>query len=431
MNNPDPKQYWLILSHCFNMDGRAASQTITDKLPYLEKAGIEPIILSGVSGDYDQRYLHYQFVPWGPSGLRFDIRHVIASHIGRGILYKTLVGLMGLFLAPFIILERGLLGWQSQWSWSLPATLRSLWLIHKYKPAVLYTTGGAYSAHLAGYWIKRLTGIKWIVEVHDPMVKPGTIPHTRDERLNAYIEGRICNYADLAWWFTDGALAGAKMRYPQMGNRGVVILPGVAKPSVSAEYQRGDKMIISHFGSLSDTRSMQPFVEALHLMLQRKPEIRGRLQVHIFGGSIDHAASAAITKYKLEDLIVAHGRLERSANTGLSGREQVLQRMYQADCLLLIHGTISDCREYIPSKLYEYLWTGRPVMALTYQNPQLDQMVRERGGYVAQGDQIEAVLNVIERAFTDWQHNCLPISNIPAIGVQQAVNRIMDEVSKL
>ena len=221
------------------------------------------------------------------------------------------------------------------------------------------------------------------------------------------------------------------MRYPQMGNRGVVILPGVAKPSVSAEYQRGDKMIISHFGSLSDTRSMQPFVEALHLMLQRKPEIRGRLQVHIFGGSIDHAASAAITKYKLEDLIVAHGRLERSANTGLSGREQVLQRMYQADCLLLIHGTISDCREYIPSKLYEYLWTGRPVMALTYQNPQLDQMVRERGGYVAQGDQIEAVLNVIERAFTDWQHNCLPISNIPAIGVQQAVNRIMDEVSKL
>ena len=431
MNNPDSKQYWLILSHCFNMDGRAASQTITDKLPYLEKAGIEPIILSGVSGDYDQHYLHYQFFPWGPSGLRFDIRHVIASHIGRGILYKTLVGLMGLFLAPFIILERGLLGWQSQWSWSLPATLRSLWLIRKYKPTVLYTTGGAYSAHLAGYWIKRLTGIKWIVEVHDPMVKPGTIPSNRDDKLNAYIEGCICKYADLAWWFTEGALKGARQRHPELGNRGVVILPGVAKPTVTRRYQRGEQMIISHFGSLSDTRSLQPTVKAIHILLEQYPEMRSKLRVHIYGGSIDRLAKADIQKYGLEDVFISYGRLERSEATGMSGRDQVLERMFQADCLLLVHGTISDCREYIPSKLYEYLWMGRPVIALTYQNPQLDQLVIERGGYVARGDQPEEVSGVIERAYTDWLNNSLPTTKLPAIGVEQAINRILDEVAKL
>ena len=431
MNNPDSKQYWLILSHCFNMDGRAASQTITDKLPYLEKAGIEPIILSGVSGDYDQHYLHYQFFPWGPSGLRFDIRHVIASHIGRGILYKTLVGLMGLFLAPFIILERGLLGWQSQWSWSLPATLRSLWLIRKYKPTVLYTTGGAYSAHLAGYWIKRLTGIKWIVEVHDPMVKPGTIPSNRDDKLNAYIEGCICKYADLAWWFTEGALKGARQRHPELGNRGVVILPGVAKPTVTGRYQRGEQMIISHFGSLSDTRSLQPTVKAIHILLEQYPEMRSKLRVHIYGGSIDRLAKADIQKYGLEDVFISYGRLERSEATGMSGRDQVLERMFQADCLLLVHGTISDCREYIPSKLYEYLWMGRPVIALTYQNPQLDQLVIERGGYVARGDQPEEVSGVIERAYTDWLNNSLPTTKLPAIGVEQAINRILDEVAKL
>jgi hypothetical protein len=99
-------QRWLILSHCFNMDGRAASQTITDKLPYLVEAGIEPIILSGVSGEHDKTFKHYQFVPWGPSGLRFDMRHVIASHLGRGYVYKLIVGLMGLLLLPFIVVER-------------------------------------------------------------------------------------------------------------------------------------------------------------------------------------------------------------------------------------------------------------------------------------------------------------------------------------
>lgn len=422
-------QRWIILSHCFNMDGRAASQTITDKLSYLAEAGIVPIILSGVSGEHDKKYLHYQFVPWGPAGLRFDLRHVIASHIGRGIFYKILVGILGLILAPLIVLERGFLGWQSQWSWALPAALRSLWLIHKYKPTVLYSTGGAYSAHLAGYWVKRLTGIRWIVEVHDPMVKPGTVPATRDEKMNAYIEGRICMHADLAWWFTDGALEGAKSRHPELGKRGVVILPGVAKPTVSAQYQRGEQMILGHFGSLSDTRSLHPVVTALHTLLQQKPECRETIRVHVYGGAIDRHARADIARFGLEDVFVAFGRLERSPETGLSGRDQVLQKMFEADCLILVHGTISDCREYIPSKLYEYLWTGRPVIALSFQNRQLDELVKQFSGYVASCEKQDEIVRVLERAYLDWANNTLPTPALPAIGVQQAVSRILEQVA--
>ena len=43
------KQDWLVLSHGFNMDGRAASQTITDKIPHLLARGIKPIVLSAVT----------------------------------------------------------------------------------------------------------------------------------------------------------------------------------------------------------------------------------------------------------------------------------------------------------------------------------------------------------------------------------------------
>jgi hypothetical protein len=425
------KQYWLILSHCFNMDGRAASQTITDKLPHLAEAGIEPIILSGVSGDHDKKFLHIQLLPWGPSGLRFDLRHVIASHLGRGFRYKLLVGLMGLLLSPFIFIERLLLGLQNQWSWSFPATVRSLWLIYKYKPAVLYTTGGAYSAHLAGDWLKKLTGIKWIAEIHDPLVKPGMSPHARDEKMQAYIEKIVCRNSDLVWWFTEGALRSAQLRHPELGSKGVVILPGVASPAIRGEYRRGDLMIISHSGSISDTRSMMPVVEAIDALLKISPELRSKIRVHIYGGSLDRKSKAEIARLKLEDVFIGFGRLEKDPVTGISGRDQVLQRMFQADCLLLLHGTIAECSEYIPSKLYEYMWTSRPVIALTYQNPQLDQLVSERGGYVAHADQPEEVLNAIQRAITDWQSNRLPVSGKPAIGVQQAVNSILDEVNRL
>jgi hypothetical protein len=56
-------QHWLILSHCFNMDGRAASLTITDKLKYLTERGIKFTVLSGVSGTHDKRFEHLQLLP--------------------------------------------------------------------------------------------------------------------------------------------------------------------------------------------------------------------------------------------------------------------------------------------------------------------------------------------------------------------------------
>ena len=65
-------QRWLLISHAFNMDGRAASLTITDKIPYLLEAGIKPVVLSGITGTKDDRFPHQQFLAWGPSAFRFD-----------------------------------------------------------------------------------------------------------------------------------------------------------------------------------------------------------------------------------------------------------------------------------------------------------------------------------------------------------------------
>lgn len=76
-------QRWLILAHAFNMDGRAASQTITDKMPHLLAAGIEPVVLSGALGRQDAHLEHHQLWPWGPAGIRFELRHVLRDRWGK------------------------------------------------------------------------------------------------------------------------------------------------------------------------------------------------------------------------------------------------------------------------------------------------------------------------------------------------------------
>ena len=421
------EQHWLILSHCFNMDGRAASLTITDKLKYLTERGIKFTVLSGVSGSHDKRFEHLQLLPWGPSGLRFDLRHVVAMKFGRGVIYRIVGLVTSIVLSPLVVLERLSFGLQSQSSWVLPAVVRSLWLIHKYRPTVIYTTGGAYSAHHAGYWLKKLTGIKWIAEIHDPMVVASG-KKARNERFMAKLEGYICRNADLVWWFTEGALGSARKRYPELGRRGVVILPGVEPFSTHADYQRGSQMIIGHFGSLSSTRSLYPVVKAIATLLEKQPEIRSQVRIHVYGGNIDSLAKKEIDRRKLGDVFVGFGRLEKSEITGKSGREQVVDLMHQVDCLLMVHGALEDCREYIPSKVYEYFWASRPIIALTYQNPQLDRMMKERNNYVAPYDSGDQIVELLAKAYADWDADQLPQTTVPAIGTKQAVDAILNEL---
>jgi hypothetical protein len=80
------------------------------------------------------------------------------------------------------------------------------------------------------------------------------------------------------------------------------------------------------------------------------------------------------------------GRIETDPITGMSGREQILQRMRTVDVLLLLHGVEPICAEYIPSKMYEYLWMQRPILALVYRNPQMSKILQVMGHRVIETD---------------------------------------------
>ena len=251
-----PRQRWLILAHAFNMDGRAASQTITDKLPHLKRAGIDVVVISGVSGTHDALIEHHQVWPAGPAGLRFELRHVLRRRFDNRLIYRTLMTLASIVLLPFLLVEKLLRPVESSWSWWLSAYLKGKSLAHRQAFDLIYSTGGAFSAHLAGCALKKATGTPWLAEVHDPLVTPGTKPTTAQQRMQSRVERLICTDADLAIWFTEQALASALARQPQLGGRGRMMLPGIDSPfKTLPPYQSGSKFIIGYFGSLSATRT--------------------------------------------------------------------------------------------------------------------------------------------------------------------------------
>lgn len=436
------KKNWLILSHGFNMDGRASSLTITDKIPYLLDAGIKPHVFSAITGIKDTRFPHKQFLAWGPAAFRFDFRHWIANQYGRGLFYKVSTGLVSLLLAPFIALEKFFLGYSSQWSWAMPAYVHALKLIRDGKVDLIYSTGGAWSAHLAGLWLKKKTGLPWIVEIHDPLVirknpddQGFEKPKNRDAQFRQYLEKQICKYADLAWWFTDGALHYAKVRNPNLNTpnnaQGFMVLPGAEPPgglSESKTHQYSDHLNLCHFGSLANDRSLSTILKALIPLLKKFPEARERIRIHAYGAPLDPLTVEAVNNLKFEDVLLAHGRLEKDLATGKSGRERVVEKMQSADVLILLHGNDEWCAEYIPSKLYDYLWTGRPIWGITHRNPQLDQMLLDRSAYLSPQNDVDAVELALERIWLDWKSHKLIEPKWLPVGVDQAVQKILEKV---
>ena len=371
------------------MDGRAASQTITDKIPHLQAAGIELVVLSGVSGAHDTRFEHHQLWCAGPAGLRFELRHVLQKRLGKGLAYRVLLLLASLVLLPFMFIEKLWRPVESSWSWWLSAYIKGRLLARQKPFDLIYSTGGAFAAHLAGRALKQATGTPWLAEVHDPCVTPVLTPglhvdapQTAQQRMQARVEQLICTHADVAVWFTNQALASAQARNPQLGQRGRVMLPGVDKPfDVLPPYTPGPKMVVGHFGSLSATRNLTPMFKAMELLHAENPGILNKLVLHITGGPLDEVSANYLQGMNPEvRQAVQHlGRIEFDPTSGISGREQILRRMRATDLLLLLHGQEPICAEYMPSKMYEYLWMQRPILATVHHNPQMNDILIDMG----------------------------------------------------
>jgi len=243
-------------------------------------------------------------------------------------------------------------------------------------------------------------------------------------RFSGWLEGIICKYADVVWWFTEEALARAHARHPELGERGHCLLPGSNPPEfVRSPYRRGKHLVIGHFGSLADTRNLEIFLLGLRRALVKNPQWAEDIRLHLYGGGIDAISARALHDFPHPSMIEQFGRLETDPKTGESGRDQVIKRMNAVDCLLLLHGTIPVCEEYIPSKMYEYLWTQRPILALVWHNPQMERMLRELGHWAVKSDDAESVATALEELHARWMRDDLADSGVPSPYTSEAITR--------
>ena len=379
---PVEEKYWLILSYRAHIDGSACSQHIDDRLPFLEQEGIRPILLTGPVGERSRRYPHYRTWSLAPSGIRFELRHFLRKHLRKRWQFKLVETIVLLPVFPFYLLEKIVINLESEWSWFVTAAVRGLLLRRRYRIEVIYSTGGSASAHVAALLINRFSSQPWLAETQDPLVHDQQWQRSRMVlRLYRWLEKRIAAACTAFIFPSTAAMENARRRVGEPF-AGVVILPG-SSPSLfgPARYAKGAYCHFAHFGSLAGTRNLQVFFQALDLLLQDDPALRSCIRIDLYG-SFDQLSIAAMHRYGLESLV---------SHFGLIDRKKALEAMQRADCLLLIQNVTFFSSETIPSKVYEYLLSGRPVLGLVYQNAELTEILAAHSHFVAAADDAHGV----------------------------------------
>lgn len=402
---------WLIVSYFTRIDGMACAQHLDDRIDCLQAKGITPVILSGICGGKWPDLHHFSVPSVAPSGIKFELRHLKK----KVPFLKLIKPLLDLFLLPFFLLEKLLIDLDSQWSWFPMAALVGNQICKEDLPELVYSTGGAASAHLVAAIIARKHGIKWVAEFQDPIVFDNWLRSKRAYKIYGWLERLVCKRASAVIYLTAAALSNAKER-TVLDDRGWYIYPGADPAHIPCvPYNKGDACCFAHIGSLGGSRNLLTFLEGLRLAIAEKEELVVSVRLCLYG-TCDRASKDAIKSFPYPSMITNYGRVSRNES---------LVAMKTADVLLLIQNTEAISTETIPSKAYEYFHSKRPILGLVYDNKELDEMLLSLGHVSVKADDPEAVKDGILQAFQEWQLGPTKVISPSPYSVDFAVDRLI------
>jgi hypothetical protein len=110
-----------------------------------------------------------------------------------------------------------------------------------------------------------------------------------------------------------------------------------------------------------------------------------------------------------------------------------MEAMRQTDVLVVLHGGDgSVCYEYIPSKFYEYLLTGRPILGLVETGTELEDFLLANNHVSVDKDDVSKVKEAVKAYVDSWNSSGLEDKQARSpFTVEATVNTLMAAVSDI
>lgn len=292
----------------------------------------------------------------------------------------------------------------SEITWYFNACKLGLNIIFNRPIKIIYSTSPSETNHLVGLKLKEKTGLPWVVDFRDgwmfePLQKARISSPVR-MYVESKLEEKVIKNADRIITVNEINAQDIITRYPNYAKKVSIIYNGYDRDDLlriysSIKIQEKSKFRLVHTGKISLSRAgteiaFELFLKALKNMRNNQSSIINDLEV-IMLGKLTSQEIKNIEKYGLKDCFCLSGEVSY---------EKALEYQHNADALLLL--ITPNSIGVSTSKLYEYLATGRPILAVTNRSSAAAKLVVEmEAGVVAESDieiqyQLENLYNKIK-----------------------------------
>lgn len=180
-----------------------------------------------------------------------------------------------------------------------------------------------------------------------------------------------------------------RRRYPEEPEEKFVVVPNGYDPETFAGFaprkSQSPRMVVTHVGTVYRTASPRFYLDAVDGLPE---QVRRCMETRFIGRISD------------TERVLLEGRKSEVTALGFMPQADALKYMEDTDYLLLtMTNDIS-----VPGKLFEYMATQKPILAITGAGSEVDQILRETAaGVTAPPDDGKSIQAMLMRAFEAWR----------------------------
>ncbi len=380
----------LIIANEFPPMGGAGVQRTTKFVKYLRDFGFEPVVVTKehVSDLTDKSLL--DDIPDGIKVLRLKP-------------YDT-VNRQGILNLPMKFLGTRIMSPDSEYLWYLFNKDRAMDIVKNEGIKLIYTTSFPYSSHLMGLYLrKNLKNLKWVADFRDEWTNN---PYHRDSiykrikfKGEKKMELKVTEGCDYFITNTPLMLENFVADNDSLVGRSTFIPNGYDEEDfqdLNNQRDGGEKFVITYTGSLYGRRNLDEFMDGLKISIEKGEIEKKDLEIRIVGNIYDKVIDSYAIKYNLEGQIKSYGYIPH---------KESIQMLFNSDIILLVIGKGKGSKNFYTGKIFEYIRSDRPILAIVPSDGVAAQVIREtKTGIVVDPEDREGVSKTITSYYSQWKN---------------------------
>jgi glycosyltransferase involved in cell wall biosynthesis len=232
---------------------------------------------------------------------------------------------------------------------------------------VIITSGPPHSLHLIGMELKQKLKLTWFADFRDPWTTIGYHKalrlSTKAERKHKALEFRVLNTADKIIVTSKST----KTEFRAITKKPITVITNGYDNEVVTKTALDTKFSLAHIGSFLSERNPIILWEVIEELLQEIPDFKLHFELKLIG-AVSQEVLDAISQFNINLYL---------NNLGYISHSEAVEHQRISQVLLLIEINSKETKSIIPGKLFEYMVSNRPIIAIGPKDSDFSEIITE------------------------------------------------------